>query len=154
MITRMQAILLMDTLAKKQCVALRSTLQDAYKIITQGANDIMNVRHDVAEVQDEQSRRKRLARKKPSGQQLITDWLGQKRKRSAPTDDAITGIREGEYGDDEERENTWIPPTSLPALDELRQEILQADSPDIIMASQGNTHVRARQLQSILDGGK
>ena len=113
---------------------MRSTLQDAYKIITQGANDIMNVRHDVAEVQDEQSRRKRLSCKKPSRQQLITDWLGQKRKRIAPTDDAITGICDGEYGEDEEHENTCIPPTSLPTLDELRQEILQAASSDIIMA--------------------
>ena len=54
MITRTQAILDMDTLSKEQCVALRSTLQDAYEIITQGTNGIMNVRHDLAEVQDEQ----------------------------------------------------------------------------------------------------
>ena len=154
MITRMQAILLMDTLAKKQCAALRGTLQDAYKIIAQGANDIMNVRHDVAEVQDEQRRRKQLACKKPCGQQLITDWLGQKRKRVPQTGDVARDINDCEYDEDEGHGNTWIPPTSLPMLDELRQQIQQAGSPDTIMASQGNTHVRARQLQCILEGGK
>ena len=64
----------------------------------------MNVRHDVAKVQDDQSRRKRLAFITPSGQQLITDWLGQKWKRTATTDEAITGIREGEYGEDKGHE--------------------------------------------------
>ena len=35
LITGMQAILEMDTLTKKQCLALQSTLQDAYKNIAQ-----------------------------------------------------------------------------------------------------------------------
>ena len=42
----------------------------------------------------------------------------------------------------------------LRTLEELRQEIQQASSSDTIMASQGNTHVRAKQLQNVLNGGK
>ena len=53
MITRMQTVLEMDTLTKKQCGAMRLKLVDEYKIIAQGANDIMNERHDGSEVHDE-----------------------------------------------------------------------------------------------------
>ena len=116
----MQAILDMDTLNKKQCVALRRALQDAYKIIAQGANDTINVRHDVAEVQDEQRRRKRLLCKKPSGQQLITDWLGHKRKRMTTNDGGDTTANGDEYGDDDKQEYTWIPPLSLRTREELK----------------------------------
>ena len=37
----------------------KETIINAYKIIAQEANDIMNVRHDVAELQDEHKTRKR-----------------------------------------------------------------------------------------------
>ena len=100
----MQATLEMDTLSKKQCVALRSTLQDAYKTITQVTNDNINVHKDVAEMPDEQWEREWLACKKSSGQQRITDWLGQKRKRMTATDGVVTGVSDDEYGDDEGHE--------------------------------------------------
>ena len=66
LITRMQTVLEMDALTKKQCGALRLTLADEYKIIAQGANDIMNVRHDVSEVPDGHRKRKQLLSRKPS----------------------------------------------------------------------------------------
>ena len=46
--------------------------------------------------------------------------------------------------------NAWDLPLNL---QELRQELRQASSTDT-MATQGNTHVRAKQLQNILDGDK
>ena len=58
MITCMQTVLEMDNITTKECAALRRTLIDAYHIIAQGENDIMNVRHDVSEVQDEYKWRK------------------------------------------------------------------------------------------------
>ena len=81
MITRMQTVLEMDNITKKECAALRRTLVDTYHIIAQRANDIMNVRHNVSEVQDEHKRRKQLLPKKSTGQQLITTWLGQRQQR-------------------------------------------------------------------------
>ena len=150
----MITILEMDTFTKKQCVALRLTLMDAYKIIAQGANDIMNVRHDIAEVQDKYRRRKRLLCRKPSGQQLITDWLGQKCKRMVAHADVDTNVQGQEYNDEHKHEHSWIPPLNLRTREDLRQETQKASSQDTIMASQGNTHVRVRQLQCILDGGK
>ena len=70
------------------------------------------------------------------------------------TDDVVTGIKDGEYDEDKGYETTWLSPMSPPTLDALRWEIQQAASPDTIMASQGTTHVRARQLQTVFDGGK
>ena len=86
-ITRMQTMLEMDTLTKKKCAAQRRTLIDAYRIIAQGANNLMNVRHDVLEVREEHRRRKRLLGRKTSGQILITEWLGNKRKRKVANED-------------------------------------------------------------------
>ena len=71
-----------------------------------------------------------------------------------PNDGVDTRANRDEYDDDEGHENTWIPPLSLRTREQLRLEIQQASSPDTIMALQGNTHVRARQLQSMLDGEK
>ena len=150
----MQTVLEMDSITKKQCTALRRTLVDAYKIIAQGANDIMNVRHDVSEVQEEHRKRKQLLCRKPPGQQLITDWLRHKRKRAAemPEDNMLP--QEQDEEDENGQENLWVPPLNHGIRDELRQELLMATSPDTIMTSQGNTHIRARQLQNFLDGGK
>ena len=75
MITRLQGMLEMDNISSKQCTALRKTLHSAYQIISQGANDIMNIRHDVAKVQHEHNRRRMLSQRRPTGQQLITTWL-------------------------------------------------------------------------------
>ena len=91
---------------------------------------------------------------KLSRQQLITIWLGHKLKRLTPGDGVVTSINNDEYGDDEGHENTSIPQLSLRTLDELRQEIMQASSPDTIMDLKGNKHVWARQMQSIIDGAK
>ena len=74
---RMQTVPEMDNIAKKKCAALRRTLVDAYHIKAHGANDIINVRHDVSKEQDEHKRRKQLLSKKSTRQQLITTWLGQ-----------------------------------------------------------------------------
>ena len=65
MITSMQTVLEMDNIIEKECAALRRTIIDAPHIITQGANDIMNVRHDVLEVQDEHKLQKKILPKKP-----------------------------------------------------------------------------------------
>ena len=71
------------------------------------------------------------------------------------TNDGVdTKVNGDECRDDDEHENTRIPPLSMRTREELRQEVQQASSPYTIMASQGNTHVRARQLPSILDGRK
>ena len=63
---KLETVQEMDNTTKKECAALRWTLIDAYHIIAQGANDIMNVRHDVSEVQDEHKRRKRYCPRNPS----------------------------------------------------------------------------------------
>ena len=85
MITRMTAVLEIDNITKKECAALRRTLIDAYHIIAQGANDTMNVRNDVSEVQDKHKRRKKLLPKKSAGQQLITSWLWQRKQWEGKT---------------------------------------------------------------------
>ena len=81
MITRMTTVLETNNITKTECAVLLRTLVNAYHIIAQRANDIMNVRHDVSEVQDEHKRRKKLLPKKPVRQQLITSWLGQRQNR-------------------------------------------------------------------------
>ena len=53
MITRMQTVLEIDYITKKQSTVLIRKLVDAYKIIAQGAIDIMNVRQDVLDVQED-----------------------------------------------------------------------------------------------------
>ena len=57
-LTRMQTISEMVSITKKQYIAQRRTLLDAYQIKAQGANDIVNVRHYVSEEQDKQRGRK------------------------------------------------------------------------------------------------
>ena len=95
----MQVVLEMNNLSNKQCASLRRTLLDAYKIIAQGANDIMHVRHDVSEKQNEHRKKKQLLLRKLNGKQLITDWLGQGRKRAEADTDNST--RPSSTDDDE-----------------------------------------------------
>ena len=52
MITRLQVKLKKDHITSKQCTALSKTLHSAYQMISRGANDIMNIRHDIAVVQN------------------------------------------------------------------------------------------------------
>ena len=47
-----------------------------------------------------------------------------------------------------------FPPLNLRISDELRQKLRTTSSMGTIIAMQGNTDVRARQLQTFLDGGK
>ena len=138
MITRMTTVLEMDNITKKECAALRRTLIDAYHIIAQGANDIMNVRHDVSEVQDEHKRRKQLLPKKPVGQLLITNWLGQ-RQQWGGKDTGTSGLAFTDDDDMDEQEQAWIPPLNQRTREELQQELHKASAPDTIMATQGQS---------------
>ena len=109
MITSTQTMLEIDFLTKKQCTALRRTLHDAYQIIAQEANDIMNMRHDVSEVQVEQRRRKMLQPNKPTGQPLTTSWLGhgQDGKKKCTDNTRLSFL---EDDDTDNAEQTRVPP--------------------------------------------
>ena len=57
------------------CKALSKILHSAYQIISQGACDIINIRHDIAVLQSEHNRRRMLSERRLIGQQLFTTWL-------------------------------------------------------------------------------
>ena len=54
--TRMQTVLEMCNITNIHSAALRRVYIDAKQIIVKGVNDIMYLRHDVSEVQDEHTR--------------------------------------------------------------------------------------------------
>ena len=56
--------------------------------------------------------------------------------------------------DMDEQEQAWIPPLNQRIREELQQGLLKTTAPDTIMATQGQTHIRAKQLQNTLDGGR
>ena len=103
----------------------------------------MNVTHDILVVQDEHSKQKKLLRRKPNGQQLITNWLGQEWKqeeansdnstRPTCTDDNVDGP-----------EHAWVPPLNQRIWEELWQELNQASSPDTIMVTQGHKNKKSQ----------
>ena len=95
----------MDNLTWKQCTALRHTLLEAYQIISQGANVIMNLRHDIAMVQNVHTRRRKLQQRKPTGQQLITTWL-HKDAQPPPDDMDIEKTQDLKDSDDDGTEWT------------------------------------------------
>ena len=62
-------------LTKKQCEALRVTLREMYEIISQGGNDILEVRHAMQEVQRQYAMRQGALLTRIQGQRSIRDWL-------------------------------------------------------------------------------
>ena len=74
MITRLQSSTGTTLISKTQCRKLRTILLEMYAIISQGANDIMDIRHGVREILETQ-RGLATAMTTDTGQQDITDWL-------------------------------------------------------------------------------
>ena len=74
MVNRVQMHSGTDNISKKFCRKLRQIMLDLYGIIAQGANDIMEIRHGIKEIQDI-----RLSASAPAtrstGQADIRDWL-------------------------------------------------------------------------------
>ena len=102
MITRMLTVLEMDNITKKECATLRRV--DAYYILVQGANNIMNVGHDVSEVQDEHKLRKQLLPMKSTRQQRVTTWLGQRQQLGGKdTRNTRLPFEDDEYIDDQDQ---------------------------------------------------
>ena len=142
-----------DSLTKKNCTALRRTLHDAYQNISQGQNDIINHRHDVSEVQDKHGGRKMLQPNISTGLKLIKIRLGhrQDQKRKCTY---YTRLSFPEDDDTDNTEQAWIPQFNQRLIAELMRELNKASLPDTIMVTQGQTHPRAHQLQSTLNGVK
>ena len=50
----------------------------------------------------------------------------------------------------DEQEQAWIPPLNKRTRKELQKELQKASDPDTIMATQGQTNIRAKQLKTFL----
>ena len=75
-----------DTLTKKQCGALELKLVDAYKIIAQGVNDIINYETMGLKYKTKTENGNIF----PAGSTVDNHWLGHKRKNAAPINDLNT----------------------------------------------------------------
>ena len=77
MVDRLQTNFGRFTITKKMCRRLRGVVAEMYEIISQGANDIMDVRHGVQKAQELHLRQGRLNPETAtfSGQRTILDYL-------------------------------------------------------------------------------
>ena len=112
----------------------------------------MNIRHDIAVVQNEHNMRRMLSQQRPTGQQLITTWLQRgKGHYSTDTQQDYELEKDVEYGDDntEQSKVAWKPRVRL----RLKEELPAAPARDAIINSQGNNHLRTIKYNEVLNGG-
>ena len=72
---RLQRRLQLGRLTRQECKVLRATLLEIYEIISQGAQDIIDVRHSIEEVQTAHIRWQETMKQQTTGQTLITDYM-------------------------------------------------------------------------------
>ena len=176
MVTRLQNNSGTEHITKKHCNALRRTLYELYEIITQGANDIMDVRHGVREVQDAHLARKAIPPPQPHGQRSIMDYLigtrGQtgaemhaqelreaelaameeEMNRSVHSDESIEA--NDDWDDDmiEAVPREWIPKLTDEDNNMIDESLVNALKGQQILHTVDSYNIRARSLRRLVTG--
>ena len=172
MITRLQTSTATAAISKRQCRKLRKTLQDMYTIISQGANDIMDIRHGVREILEVQCTLT-TSMSPDTGQQDILDWLlesnglnGKQRRERAqvtivdeePLEDGSQlseGIAQFDWSEQmvDGVPMAWIPDISSEDNNIIDEAIAMAANDQQVLATIGSYEVNGLELDSkVIDG--
>jgi len=174
MIRRVEKRAGIDRLDKRQCLALREILKDMYEVISQGGNDILEVRHTLQDIQRQYVAKQRTLTTRTPGQRSIRDWLHNSRGISGSTakhneavtlalmdedvDDAIgSDSDEEDIQDTTERlqgsltyvQEAWIPQLSNEETQDIADRI-QDSHHNQILALVDKTAVRTEHMRRLI----
>ena len=162
-------------MTKRQCLALREILKSMYDVISQGGNDILEVRHTLQEIQRQYVARQRTLTTRTPGQRSIRDWLHNSRGISGRAakdhnasallhidediDDAVGTSSEDEDDQDTTTElqgslkyvqDSWIPKLSTGETQDIVDRLEEANSNQIV-TTVDKTVVRAEHLRHLIN---
>ena len=171
MVMRLQNSTATSSISKKQCRKLRKILHDMYAIISQGANDIMDIRHGVREILETQ-RMLTANTSLDTGQQDILDWLldsnglngKQRRDRALSTNvdkeliDDVSQLSEGIMQFDWSEHTVdgvplnWIPDISNEDNNIIDDAISSAANDQQVLATIGSYEIQTKSLRRLING--
>jgi Ulp1 family protease len=158
-------------ITKKQCRKLRTILLEMYAIISQGANDIMDIKHGVREILETQ-RVLATATSIDTGQQDIMDWLldsnglNGKQRRERQRIQTVEGDHSDDisYQSDSIEEFAWnehiaeaVPTSWIPTIsDEDNQSIEVAVTTAVndkqVLTTVGAYEIQTRSIRRLIKG--
>jgi hypothetical protein len=174
MIRRVEKKAELGKIVPRHCVALRTILRDLYDIISQGGNDILEVRHTLTECHRQYAARQKILNTRVSGQRSIRDWLITSRGLNGAdvtrldmaermnTDEDINDSMALDSEEEDIQEisglplqvdyvqESWIPKLSLEDESEIETK-LHTDNTNQIIMTVDKTVIRATMLQNLLN---
>ena len=178
MLMRLQTKLEMHNITKKQCASLRKVLLGVYGIIAQGACDILEVRHSIADIQRAHSLSDRIRNRKLTGQQGIKDWLidkggvsgwmkrrqeeDERRMTEEDVDDEELLLEEMEERDEaddvdmtdfEVVQQNWLPRVTDADIQLVQNMIIGATNTRETITTIDKTLIRIQVIQNLLENG-
>jgi len=170
MITRLERRIRLGGITKKECTALRSTLLEVYSIIAQGANDILDIRHSVDEVQKTHQYYKEM-QKRTQGQTLITEYLldrngvsGRDRNKRQleeykKLEEDLQDEMQSETSQDHDvsespsqEDSNWIPKVTVTQMESMQNKLMELQNENECIATVHNTYVKGGSIRALLQG--